>query len=91
MMLFEYKVTFIFFNFAFSEKGGKDSLDGAIIRQRIEAARRSDLALLLFDARVGGVTSDLAETLRWLRKISHSRNDSADGEKQHRDIVILAN
>jgi hypothetical protein len=39
MMLFEYKVTFIFFNFAFSEKGGKDSLDGAIIRQRIEAAR----------------------------------------------------
>ena len=61
-----------------------------MIRQTMEAARGSDLVLLLFDARVG-VTSDLAETLRWLRKISHSPNDSVDGEKQHRDIVILAN
>jgi GTP-binding protein len=90
MMLFKYNVTFIFAIFTCSGKGGKDSLDGAMIRQTMEAARRSDLVLLLFDARVG-VTSDLSETIRWLRKISHSPKDSADGENQHRDIVILAN
>lgn len=79
-----------FVNFSCSGKGGKESLDGAMIRQTMEAARRSDLVLLLFDARVG-VTSDLSETIRWLRKSSHLPNDTADGENQHRDIVILAN
>ena len=69
----------------------KKGIDGTMIRQTMDAEGRSDLVLLLFDARVGGVTSDLAETIRWLRKISHSPNDSADGETQHRDIVILAN
>lgn len=74
---------------AFGKKG-KDSLDGAMIRQTMEAARRSDLVLLLFDARVG-VTSDLSETIRWLRKISHSPKAIEDGDAHKRDIVVLAN
>ena len=71
-------------------KKGKDSLDGAMIRQTIEAARKSDLVLLLFDARVG-VTSDLSETIRWLRKISHSPKAIEDGDAHKREIVVLAN
>ncbi|KAL7500247.1 hypothetical protein ACHAWT_010966 [Skeletonema menzelii] len=66
-------------------KQGKDSLDGAMIRQTMEAAKQADLVLLMFDARLG-VTSDLAETVRWIRKLSHSGD-----KKQHREIVILAN
>ena len=67
-------------------KQGKVSLDGAMIRQTMEAAKKSDLVLLMFDARLG-VTSDLAETVRWLRKLSHTGD-----QKQHRrEIVILAN
>lgn len=71
-------------------KGGKDSLDGAMIRQTMEAARKSDLVLLMFDARVG-VTSDLAETIRWLRKISHNPASNKKKNNKQRDIVILAN
>jgi len=66
-------------------KEGKQSLDGAMIRQTMEAAKQSDLVLLMFDARLG-VTSDLAETVRWLRKLSH-----VGDQQQHREIVILAN
>lgn len=66
-------------------KQGKYSLDGAMIRQTMEAAKQADLVLLMFDARLG-VTSDLAETVRWLRKLSHTGE-----QQQHREIVILAN
>jgi len=66
-------------------KQGKHSMDGAMIRQTMEAAKQSDLVLLMFDARLG-VTSDLAETVRWLRKLSN-----AGDQQQHREIVILAN
>mmetsp|Transcript_15359 Transcript_15359/g.32224 ORF Transcript_15359/g.32224 Transcript_15359/m.32224 type:complete len:468 (+) Transcript_15359:710-2113(+) len=72
-----------------------------MIRQTMEAAKRSDLVLLMFDARLG-VTSDLLETVRWLRKLSISTNATACGSKgndneaittqsEHREIVILAN
>lgn len=71
-------------------KGGKDSLDGAMIRQTMEAARKSDLVLLLFDARVG-VTSDLSETIRWLRKISHKPKSTEHKNVKRREIVVLAN
>jgi len=83
---------------AFGKKG-KTSLEGAMIRQTMEAARGSDLVLLMFDARLG-VTSDLAETVRWLRKISHAPNpadsknhtDGSDASSSnHREVVILAN
>ena len=52
------------------------SMEGAMIRQTMEAARMSDLVLLMFDARLG-VSSDLLETIRWLRKISHSPSHSS--------------
>lgn len=82
-------------------KKGKKSLEGAMIRQTMEAARRSDLVLLMFDARLG-VTSDLAETVRWLRKISHDASKSVDSESDAdgssdassaapREVVVLAN
>jgi GTP-binding protein len=51
------------------------SMEGAMIRQTMEAARMSDLVLLMFDARLG-VSSDLLETIRWLRKIGHSPSHS---------------
>jgi len=69
-------------------KEGKYSLDGAMIRQTMEAAKQADLVLLMFDARLG-VTSDLAETVRWLRKLSHVGDQQQ--QQQHREIVILAN
>jgi GTP-binding protein len=67
-------------------KHGKNSLDGAMIRQTMEAAKRSDLIFLMFDARLG-VTSDLSEIVNFLRKLlSHK------GVKhKRREIVILAN
>lgn len=69
-------------------KGGKTSLDGAMIRQTMEAARGSDLVLLMFDARVG-VTSDLAETIRWLRKISfHKPPKPADDASSENDADV---
>lgn len=61
---------------AFGKKN-KTSMEGAMIRQTMEAARGSDLILLMFDARLG-VTSDLSETIRWLRKISHAPKNSID-------------
>lgn len=71
-------------------KTGKDSLEGAMIRQTMEAARKSDLVLLLFDARVG-VTSDLSETIKWLRKISYSPQATEDNDAKQREVVVLAN
>lgn len=77
-------------------KRGSTSLDGAMIRQTMEAARQSDLVLLMFDARVG-VSSDLAETIRWLRKIAMEGKVSANPDAEEstgqaqREIVILAN
>ncbi|KAL7470422.1 hypothetical protein ACHAXS_010645 [Conticribra weissflogii] len=72
-----------------------------MIRQTMEAAKRSDLVLLMFDARLG-VTSDLLETVRWLRKLSSTKNvtasysnesdsEAATTQQVYREIVILAN
>ncbi|KAL7554697.1 hypothetical protein ACHAWF_018371 [Thalassiosira exigua] len=82
-------------------KGGAASMDGMMIRQTMEAARTSDLVLLMFDARLG-VTSDLSETIRWLRKIDTKKgaasddgggsdSEAAEVVGRHREIVILAN
>ena len=49
-------------DFAFGRRG-EDSMEGRMIRQTIEAARKSDLVLLMLDARMG-MTSDLAKTVR---------------------------
>jgi len=79
---------------AFGKKN-KTSMEAAMIRQTMEAARNSDLVLLMFDARLG-VTSDLAETIRWLRKISHTPKNKTSGSTKEepfhrREIAILAN
>ena len=79
---------------AFGKKN-KTSMESAMIRQTMEAARKSDLILLMFDARVG-VTSDLSETIRWLRKISHGprekaidteKNEESDGEDDGSELL----
>jgi GTP-binding protein len=54
--------------------------------QTVNAAKQADLVFLMFDARVG-VTSDLMETARWIRKVSSDRL----GVLGERQIVLLAN
>jgi predicted GTPase len=49
-----------------------------MMQQTLEAAQSADLILLMLDARVG-VTMDLVETARWLRKVKTGQ------------VVILAN
>jgi GTP-binding protein len=57
-------------------------IETAMIQQTLAAAKSCDLVLLMFDARVG-LTQDLTETARWLRKLS------TDSQKPK--IVVLAN
>uniref|UniRef100_A0A7S4W2G9 GTPase Der n=2 Tax=Ditylum brightwellii TaxID=49249 RepID=A0A7S4W2G9_9STRA len=59
----------------------KNQMEREMIKQTLEAAKTSDLILLMFDAKVG-VTADLSETARWLRKSSTNINSR---------VVILAN
>ena len=54
-------------------------MEQAMMEQTLEAAKQSDLILLLWDARLG-VTQDLAITARWLRKLGKQSN-----------VAILAN
>lgn len=56
----------------------KDPLDKKMLQQSLEAAKSADLILLMLDARVG-VTADLMETARWLRKVKQG------------EVVVLAN
>ena len=51
-----------------SSKSEKHAMERAMMEQTLEAARQSDLVLLLWDARVG-VSQDLMLTARWLRKL----------------------
>ena len=55
-----------------------DPLEKEMLLQTLEAARTADLILLMLDARVG-VTTDLMETARWLRKVKQG------------EVVVLAN
>ena len=57
-------------------------IETAMIQQTLAAAKECDLVLLMFDARVG-LTQDLTETARWLRKLSTN--------SQKPKIVIVAN
>jgi len=57
-----------------------------MMQQTLQAARQADIVFLMFDARVG-VTSDLMETARWLRKVS----DDSLSVLRDREIVLLAN
>jgi GTP-binding protein len=60
-------------------KSEEQAMEQAMMEQTMKAAQQSDLVLLLWDARVG-VTHDLLETARWLRKLG-----------KHTNVVILAN
>eukprot|EP00816_Leptocylindrus_hargravesii_P011205 CAMPEP_0196823890 /NCGR_PEP_ID=MMETSP1362-20130617/89483_1 /TAXON_ID=163516 /ORGANISM="Leptocylindrus danicus, Strain CCMP1856" /LENGTH=553 /DNA_ID=CAMNT_0042203937 /DNA_START=326 /DNA_END=1987 /DNA_ORIENTATION=+ len=63
------------------------TLTRSMLEQTMEAVRASDLVLLMFDARVG-VTSDVTEIARWLRKITH---EHVSNHNAHRKVVVLAN
>eukprot|EP00934_Nitzschia_sp_Nitz4_P005702 Nitzschia sp. Nitz4//scaffold40_size135432//56682//58475//NITZ4_003242-RA/size135432-processed-gene-0.18-mRNA-1//1//CDS//3329551213//5692//frame0 len=54
-------------------------VERAMMEQTLEAARESDLVLLMWDAKVG-LTADLTTTARWLRKLGKGAN-----------VVVLAN
>jgi len=60
----------------------KNPLEKQMMQQTLEAARTSDLVLLMLDAKVG-ITYDLIETAKWLRKIG--------GSVEERTVAILAN
>lgn len=72
-------------------QNGEGILMKFMMGQTLEAARQADLVFLMFDARVG-VTADLLETARWLRKISQREQDpAAQTALPDRQIFLLAN
>eukprot|EP00979_Chaetoceros_neogracilis_P007583 scaffold1602_cov249-Chaetoceros_neogracile.AAC.6 len=87
-------------------KSRKDPMEVEMMKQTLEAARNADLIFLMFDAKIG-VTTDLAETCRWLRKVGahawtdnvnkvdnddNDNNDTVEGDDGwKRKVVILAN
>jgi len=91
-----------------ADSGGSDNdahrhddgpaMERAMMEQTLEAAKQSDLVLLLWDARVG-VTQDLMATARWLRKlgkIASSTTDDADADDDGSsnnvsNVVVVAN
>jgi GTP-binding protein len=64
-------------------KSKKDEMEVNMMKQTLEAARNADLIFLMFDARVG-LTTDLAETTRWLRKVGASRMESMDNHDDNK-------
>ncbi|KAL3918920.1 MAG: hypothetical protein SGILL_004013 [Bacillariaceae sp.] len=60
-------------------KSEEQAMEQSMMEQTMTAAQQSDLVFLLWDARVG-VTHDLLETARWLRKLGKQAN-----------TVVLAN
>jgi len=59
-------------------KSKKDQMEIDMMKQTLEAAKNADLIFLMFDAKVG-VTTDLAETCQWLRKVGTHRLDDDGG------------
>ena len=51
-----------------SGRSKKDPVEVDMMLQTLEAAKNADLIFLMFDAKVG-ITTDLEETCRWLRKV----------------------
>jgi GTPase len=49
-----------------------------MMNQTVQAASESDLVLLMLDAKYAGVTSDLLETAKWLRRISRRIGSTSD-------------
>jgi len=72
------------------ESKGEKTLDRSMMEQTLEAAKSADLVLLMFDARLG-VTSDLAETARWLRKVEKDAKERRSWTNEGQHVVLLAN
>ena len=82
----------------------RDPMDVEMMQQTLKAASDSDLILLMFDAKIG-LSTDLDETVRWLRTLGASNsglkelqesieNPSDNGtieEWKGKKVVILAN
>jgi predicted GTPase len=90
---------------AAADEKGADK-DGEIIRRRMVhsmiqqallAARQADIIFVMFDARQTGVTSDILEICRWLRK--EERGGGGGGVRGHNNsknsgkskVILLAN
>ncbi|GKY99877.1 hypothetical protein MPSEU_000941400 [Mayamaea pseudoterrestris] len=77
-----------------SHKRAAQELIADMMKQTLAAARQAELVFLMFDARVG-VTTDLLETVRWLRKVSNSQGNKHDANHDtndsNRKVVLLAN
>jgi GTPase len=62
-----------------------------MMNQTVQAASESDLVLLMLDAKHAGVTSDLLETAKWLRKISKKNTSQittkSEGAETHNDVA----
>ena len=81
----------------------KKHMEKSMMEQTLEAAKMSDLIFVLFDGRVG-ITSDVEEIMRWLRRIGctpynqlnlvSTLNDDTPQSFEvyrHRKVVLLAN
>lgn len=75
---------------AYLDSKGEKTLDRRMIEQTLEAAKSADLVLLMYDARVG-VTSDLAETARWLRKVEKDAKERRTWTDEPQRVMLLAN
>ena len=80
-----------------SSKSDEHSMARGMMEQTVEAARQSDLVLLLWDARLG-VTQDLMLTARWLRKLGKlskvvvvANKLEGDSWAQDEDSVVMEN
>ena len=62
-------------SFLTSRNNTKDSVTTGMMFQTLEAAKKSDLILLMFDRRVG-INDDLSDIVNWLRKLGTDVNDS---------------
>jgi len=65
---------------------GKDELKRDMTLQTLQASKESDLILLMFDAKIG-VTPDLIEIIRWLRK-NNLKKLCSNGNG---NVILLAN
>ena len=67
-------------------------IEYSMMEQTLEAAKNSDLVLLMWDAKVG-LTHDLVATVRWLRKLGKiTTSSSSSGSSVNvGNVAILAN
>jgi ribosome biogenesis GTPase A len=75
-----------------SSNGDKDErrrMVHSMIQQALLAARQADIIFVMFDARQTGVTSDILEICRWLRKEERGGSSSSGSASGSRGKVFL--